>query len=298
MLKHFLHDDTIKHWFNHLQVRGGCMKPYKLPQNYIEFKEFNKHYEKIIQVKPKAIDVTLGGIPPMLNNLSYLYNTWAQGYPVYCVRESLLSDMLLTDVGENLPLFAEIELEMPCYLLFLPRGKIKSGNKGCYIDYLIVQHQELSHSEFKYAIAWGCADSGGNWLFGTKRIRRDGTLQASGFLVNSEEQEKIAYDIRNIVLQSILLLQYYPEVQQEIKVIPGKEKGFGAKTKGSSEHRLPRWLGEENPHPKIGNVTGTGSGKSTHYRRGFWRMQPCGEGRAQIKLVKVRPAWVRGNSLP
>ena len=74
------------------------MKPYKLPQKYLEFKEFHKHYEKIIQVKPKAIDVTLGGIPPMLNNLSYLYNVWAQGYPVYCDG---IGEFSLTVRGES-----------------------------------------------------------------------------------------------------------------------------------------------------------------------------------------------------
>jgi hypothetical protein len=273
------------------------MKPYKLPQKYLEFKEFNKHLEKITTVKPKPIDVTLGGIPPMLNNLSYLYSTWAQGYPVYCVRESLLNDMLLTDVGENLPLFADIELEMPCYLLFLPRGKVKSGNKGCYIDYLIVQHQELDIPEFKYAIAWGCADSGGNWLFGTKRIRRDGTLQASSFLVNSEEQEKIAYEIRNIVLQSILLFQYYEsEMVQEMTVVSGKERGFSQEAKTPSQFRLPRWLGEEK-HLKTKNTattTGAGSKKSPHYRRWHWRVQRYGEGRSQTKVIKIRSIWVRG----
>jgi hypothetical protein len=270
------------------------MKPYKLPKEYLDFQAFNKHLTTIQLIKPKPINVL--GMPEVANNLSHIYGVWAQGYPLYCVRDSLLEEILKTDVGENLALFADINLAMPSYVLFLPQHRIKSPSGKGYIDYLVINHQELDLPEHKHAIAWGGVDSSNGMFLAYKRIRRDGTLQRSRFETENKEQQEQSLLLRNIALQSILLLQYYPEIEEQITVVPGKEKGFGTAVKSESQFLLPRWLGKESK-PAASSSTGkSGASKATHFRRGHWRAQPCGKGRAETKITWVRPAWVAANS--
>jgi hypothetical protein len=264
------------------------MKPYKLSKGYSDFQLFNKHLTTIQLIKPKPINVL--GMPEVGNNLSHLYGVWAQGYPLYCVRDSLLEEILKTDVGENLALFADINLAIPSYVLFLPQHQIKSPSGKGYIDYLVINHQELDLPEHKHVISWGGVDSNEGLFLVYKRIRRDGTLQRSHFGTEDRKQQEQSLLLRNIALQSILLLQYYPEIEEQITVVPGKEKGFSKPTT-EPQFLLPRWLGKESK--SVSSSAGkSGASKSTHFRRGHWRAQPCGKGRAETKITWVRPAWV------
>jgi hypothetical protein len=240
-----------------------AVKPYKIPKGYLDFQSFNKHLLVAQLVKPKPIDVL--GMPDVPRNLSHIYSMWARGYPLYCVRPNLLEQMLETDVGENLALFSDINLAIPSYVLFLPQNQIKSPTGKGYIDYLVINHEELDLPEHKYCIAWGGVDSNEGMFLAYKRIRRDGTLQRSHLGDGTEEQKARSLLIRNIVLQSVLLLQYYPEVEEQITVAPGKEKGF-SKPKTESEFLLPRWLGKERT-PSISSRSGkVGASKATHFR--------------------------------
>jgi hypothetical protein len=269
------------------------MKPYKLPKGYLDFQSFNKHLLTVQMLKPKPIDVL--GMPDVPRNLSHIYGVWSRGYPLYCVRPNLLEQMLSTDVGENLALFADINLAIPSYILFLPQHQIKSPSGKGYIDYLVVNHEELDLPDHKYAIAWGGIDSNEGSFLAYKRIRRDGTLQRSRFTVKDKERQEQSLLIRNIVLQSILLLQYYPEIEEQITVAPGKEKGF-SKPKAESEFLLPRWLGKESTSATSSSTGKSGASKATHFRRGHWRAQPYGKGKVETKIIWVRPAWVAANS--
>jgi hypothetical protein len=269
------------------------VKPYKLPKGYLNFQQFNNHLSQIQLVKPKPINVL--GMPEVANNLSHIYSKWSQGYPLYCVRPNLLEEMLETDVGENLALFTDINLAIPSYVLFLPQYQIKSPcGKGC-IDYLVINHEELDLPEHKHAIAWGGVDSNDGLFLAYKRIRRDGTLQRSRFGTEDKEQQEQSLLLRNIALQSVLLLQYYPEIEEQITIVPGKEKGFGG-NKLESPFLLPRWLGKESKSSPSSSTGKSGASKATHFRRGHWRAQPCGKGRAETKITWVRPAWVAGNN--
>jgi hypothetical protein len=230
-------------------------------------------------------------MPEVTNNLSHLYGVWSQGYPLYCVRPNLLEQILETDVGENLALFADINLAIPSYVLFLPQHQIKSPSGKGWIDYLVINHQELDLPEHKHVIIWGGVDSNDGLFLAYKRIRRDGTLQRSHLGDGSDEQKAQSLLIRNIVLHSILLLQYYPEIEEQITIAPGKEKGFGA-AKSESQFLFPRWLGKESKSAASSSTGKSGASKSTHFRRGHWRAQPCGKGRTETKITWVRPAWV------
>lgn len=257
-------------------------KPYKIPNAFLSWKVFQKHLEMLQLISPKKINIY--GYPSVMENLSFLYNTWAEGYPLYCVRETLLDEILKTEVGEKIELFDEINLSVPCYALFFPKNKVKSPTKG-FLDYLIVYHEEINYPEYKHFIAWGGIDSSESTVFGYKRIRNDGTLQRSHFTTEDKEQQDQALQIRNIVLQSILLLQYYPEFSEQMLEVRCEPKGFGNRVNPKeSEYQLPRWLGQER---KTSINVGTGTAKNKHYRRGHWRSLPSGEGKTW-----VRPTWV------
>jgi hypothetical protein len=271
------------------------IKPYKLPQDYIKWANFLDHSDKISLLSAqKPYDLTNG--INVGKNLAYLHEKWFIGYPVYCVRRSLIEEMLETDVGDNISLFKNIDLGVPTYLLCFPESTIKSPVGNGFIDYLIVDIVEndvknSENNEYKYLIFWGCFDSNNTLLFSGKGIRWDGTIKRSPFILSGLEKDA-AFLVRNIVLQSILLLQYYPEIQHEMENTT-QSKGFGpVKT---SEYRFPRWLGSK----KINNgITERGEGqretakKSKHYRSHHWRLQPCGEGRREVKPVRVRGTWV------
>jgi len=264
-----------------------------MPSNYLSWPSFLKHRELLSYVP--TIKNTSFTSPSVGGNLAYLYEFWSQGgYPVYCVRDSLLEDMQQTDVGEKLDLFADIRLAMPSYVLFFPRKSVKSvSGDGGFIDYVIINHEEIvDHPDYKYVITWGAIDSKGCMFFSGKQIRRDGTLKSSYFTTDDEEQRKATLSLRNIVLQSILLLQYYPNIEEEmtsLPISPSKARGFTKppeEDNSAADTLFPRWLGRECHVPKANaTITGSGRSKSPHFRRGYWR-------RRNNKIIWVRPCAV------
>jgi hypothetical protein len=261
-------------------------RPYKLPEQYLKFQIFQKHQKILSEISPKEISVNFNSLTleDSARNLAHLFKLWEKGFPLYCVRPSLLEDMMLTDVGENLALFNHIELEVPCFALFFPHGKVRSPHHGV-LNYLIVQHEQIDTVEHKHLIFWGGIDSEERMIVSSKKIRKDGTLLRSQFSNNDKSMQEKVLAIRNIVLQSILLLQYYPHIVSDCQ--PSSGKGFGQNSKNESQYRLPRWLGEESrSSQKADAEKGKGKGKCTHFRRGHWRLIK------EKKLVYVRPAWV------
>ena len=264
------------------------MKPYKLPTGFLDWKEFEKHLTvfSIVEAEP----INLYGKPSVLKNLAYLYQTWARNFPLYCLRQELLEDMLLTDVGEKLELFSDIQLAIPCYALFFPKNKVKAPNGEGYLNYLIIHHQESNLEDYKHFISWGGINSKGGQLLSSKRIRRDGTLVRSHFSSDDKKNQETVLVIRNIVLQSILLLQYYPALVEDVKVAE-ISKGFGGfKTPKEPEFQLPRWLGQEKQRTTSDN-NGQRQSVATHFRRGHWRKL-----KQQESPIWVRPTWVNSQN--
>ncbi len=101
---------------------------YKIPKGYMPWNRFAGHASNLSLLRGQKL--TTENLPS-LHNLAYEFQAWLHGYPLYCVRQSLLEDMLDTDVGENLALFSNIQLPIPCYLLFFPQQQVRSpGKKG------------------------------------------------------------------------------------------------------------------------------------------------------------------------
>lgn len=268
-------------------------KPYKLPRDYLPYNSFEKKTEALSLIYGRPV-VRNAPVHNTLTYAAYYHQKWAEGYPLYCVRESLLEDMLETDVGDNLPLFEDIELAIPTYALFFPKNSLPGLKSGSYIDYLIVHHEELTCPDYKHLICWSGIESSNSSLFSCKSIRRDGTLISSSWYTDDEDEKKRVFNIRNVALQSILLLQYYPELaSKEVdikKIINDSKKGFAAPAAAELDYRSPRWLGEESRSENRNGFqpqeAGNGTKKSKHYRKKHWRKL------ADNRLVRVRGAWV------
>jgi hypothetical protein len=266
----------------------------------MKWSRFLDHSEKISLLNSlKPTDLLV--VTNLERSAAYLYEEWSKGYPVYCVRKSLIKEMLETDVGENISLFKNIDLVLPTYLLCFPKSTIKSPIGNGFIDYMIVNIaenniNESENNEYKYLIFWGGFDSNNNLLLSGKGVRWDGTIKKSKS-IDSEIEVDAAFLIRNIVLQSVLLLQNYPEIQEEMKSIAtSKPKGFRKDTE-PLDYRLPRWLGSEKTAKEYSERSESTSTRetaktTTHYRSWHWRLQPCGEGRKDIKPVRVRGTWI------
>jgi len=275
------------------------MKKYKLPKNYLDWGKFETHLIFFENQRPRKIDINDFSSRIIYNNIencAYFYQIWKQGnYPVYCLRDSLLEDIQNTDVGENLPLFEDLEIAVPICALFLPRNQLKSPHLNNYIDYLIISQEAIISEEFKYLIVWCGIDSNQQVFFGAKRIRRDGTIQQSYFSSENVEQNQAALGLRNIALQAILLLDFYPDIVEQMNSLPDKANGFG--TDRAKDCLLPRWLGKERKKSQSDSANqGTGAKKSPHFRRGHWRLQPYGEGRAKTRPIRIAPTYINSQT--
>jgi len=103
--------------------------------------------------------------------------------------------------------------------------------------------------------------------------------------------------LQNLLLRLILIMGCRPElIEQDDKVI--KVNGGFGKGKAIDLYQ-PLWIGRnysikrDTGEPGSGGVQGT---KRVHWRRGFLRNQPYGQGRQQRKLVWIEPVLVMGGS--
>lgn len=105
--------------------------------------------------------------------------------------------------------------------------------------------------------------------------------------------------LQSIFLRLILIMECRPELvdaptkQQKVTV----NQGFGKAQ--ALDFYQPLWIGQEYRFKRENIDKGDssskqGSSKSPHWRKGFLRNQPYGEGRQQRKLVWIEPVLVMG----
>jgi hypothetical protein len=103
--------------------------------------------------------------------------------------------------------------------------------------------------------------------------------------------------LQSIFLRLILIMQCRPELVDTTSELVRVNKGFGKAQ--AQDFYQPLWLGlgyrlkREGTQSSEGS-SGTHGTKSVHWRRGFLRNQPYGEGRQQRKLVWIEPVLVMG----
>ncbi|MBD6620551.1 hypothetical protein FNW02_33450 [Komarekiella sp. 'clone 1'] len=104
--------------------------------------------------------------------------------------------------------------------------------------------------------------------------------------------------LHSILLRLILIMECRPELVDTTSELVRVNKGFGKAQ--AQDFYQPLWLGLGYRLKREGmQTTSEGSSvthgtKSVHWRRGFLRNQPYGEGRQQRKLVWIEPVLVMG----
>ncbi len=99
--------------------------------------------------------------------------------------------------------------------------------------------------------------------------------------------------LQSIFLRLILIMECCPELVEKEAQIVKANKGF-AKDKAKDFYE-PLWIGRNyRVKSDVQDKGGTHASPRVHWRRGFLRNQPYGQGRQQRKLVWIEPILVMG----
>jgi hypothetical protein len=209
--------------------------------------------------------------------------------PAYWVGKDLLEALqqsVLTVEVENL------NWAMKTGMFMLPKDVILSPENNS-ID-AIFWHYNVEES----LVFWACTD---NDLFFCRRFKLDNQKLKHIDPGDIDPKVVVGFNeyLQSIFLRLILMMECRPELvdveekQQKITI----NKGFGKVQ--AQDFYQPLWIGQNYRFKREGTVSSDGSSKqggakSPHWRRGFIRNQPYGEGRQQRKLVWIEPVLVMG----
>ncbi len=111
-----------------------------------------------------------------------------------------------------------------------------------------------------------------------------------------ENDNEFVERVRNLVVNILLYLEYYPNTSTEISEteISTKAQGFTNITNPNIRHA--RWLGKGYQTKSENTKTGTHLSPHTHWRRGHWRVLESGEDKRwkQSKRIWIEPTLVNG----
>ena len=260
--------------------------PFKIPSNYLQWDEL----VKIFDIGFKFLEVNA---PPELRmGIDQQALIWAsyQNPKIYCIAPDLLEQFQLTDVGDRPELLIDLKCPISSFILLAPSKSIKSPcDDSAYIDYLVINILGENHpippeyfsiykevprvpSGYKFAIFWSGIDSKGNPFMSMRGVRKDGKHSQSVFLDSDPEKQKTTLELREIVLQVVMSLEFKPDLIEDIQSneIKPQSKGF-SKPQNKKDCLYPRWIGKQ--YRKSSNQ----SKKSPHWVRGHWRRQPKGK---------------------
>lgn len=274
------------------------MKPYKLPKEYSKWEDFIDEMDFFCCNSKKINYGNFSNeVNPIIDDISL---DKIKNSPVYCIRKQLVEEIGLTDVCEKTSVLAELQIAIPTFILFVPENIVGSptDKTESTVKYIVIQHKEINTETHKSAIYWIAMDSCKQFSVGARKIRQNGEYSKNSIvenvnLVNRQEVEKKFFSLQNLILQSLMLLQVYPELAEQMTFAQTHEvKGFG-KINHESQYRLPRWLGTERIkriYERSDNQSGIP--KCPHVRSGHWRSQPHGKQNKERKTIWVRPVWV------
>jgi hypothetical protein len=242
----------------------------------------------------------------------------AQQSPVYIARSDLIDQLNRTDITKK-GVFAGIDLGIRQSLFLFPTTKIKTPSDG-YLDWAIVTYLERG-DETRLAYA-DCFMDGHGWedldenavgqfrwfsmtdrgmdFVSTKIILQDGSLSEvpeSKFIGISltDEDKTFINQMTNLLIQCLILPNFEPDLVVD-RVTPAS-KGFQQpSTQKGDKYWYPRELKcpeELKVRYKSEPKGGTHASPRSHWRRGHWRNQPCGEKSSERKIVWIKPVLVK-----
>lgn len=276
-----------KGWFNEIVIR-----PTLSVDGYESYEKVCGHvadvyfagdekslHQKVISGAAESINITL----------YTLFKVGEAKCPAYWVNNDLLSALMQSNL--------DIEVEnlrwaMKTGFFMLPKGAVLSPENRS-ID-AIFWHSDIDN-DFLY---WTAMD-GMNCF--CRRFKIHDNLKQFRYTDTQDFNPQVVTEfneyLQAIFLRLILIMECRPELVDKESELVRVNRGFGKAQ--AQDFYQPLWLGlgyrlkREGAQSSEGS-SGTHGTKSVHWRRGFLRNQPYGEGRQQRKLVWIEPVLVMG----
>lgn len=229
----------------------------------------------------------------------------ATSFPCYWLNSNLLSAFLQTD----LPDVMGMKRLHKYGTIFLPTGMIRSPD-GYPVNWIIFAHRLKGEvSTIQLQKPQRIFNTYPEDMLQIFTLVGDATLYFSGCSLERTNENKLPYretslsdseeefinKLLSIAIQCLLWLQIY-------KAKESTPSGVGFNSKSASYNRVqnPRWIGYNYQlkttaqSEKINNLPTDSNRKSPvqHERRGHWRSQRVGAGRAHIKTIWIEPHLV------
>jgi hypothetical protein len=293
--------------------------PYKIPKGFMNWKALSRQ----IAISLDMI-ATFGrfSLPCDEINSRYIYQTesWFRGkFPLYLLSLNLCRAFDQSQVLDKPNCLLHLTIPVEEFILLPPLGMIKTEN-SFFIDHIVVNAYKtdgiskrfkdslggfINYDEagIKTMVAWSAVDNRGTVYSIARGLKSDGTFyeynrQFIGSNSVLSKTDLVLVDrINNIVLQSILVQAYKPElIELETSRGFGGNPTVSRKNKGQPPLAIyPRWLGKNyqiKTH-RQNFSSGTGTPKRTHWRSGHWREQPYGSRENPLyKQIFIEPILI------
>ncbi|RCJ20230.1 hypothetical protein A6S26_05775 [Nostoc sp. ATCC 43529] len=207
--------------------------------------------------------------------------------PAYWVNKDLLEALLQSVLTVEIE---SLNWAMKTGMFMLPKGVILSPENRS-VDAIFWNYD--SEADILY---WAATDGSSSFC---RRFKLNG--QKVTYTDSQDIDPKVVKGfneyLQSIFLRLILIMECRPELVDTTSEVIRVNKGFGKAQ--VQDFYQPLWLGlgyrlkREGTQSSEGS-SGTHGTKSVHWRRGFLRNQPYGEGRQQRKLVWIEPVLVMG----
>jgi hypothetical protein len=207
--------------------------------------------------------------------------------PAYWVNKDLLEALLQSVLTVEIE---SLNWAMKTGMFMLPKGVILSPENRS-VDAIFWNYD--SEADILY---WAATDGSSSFC---RRFKLNG--QKVTYTDSEDIDPKVVKGfneyLQSIFLRLILIMECRPELVDTTSEVIRINKGFGKAQ--AQDFYQPLWLGlgyrlkREGTQSSEGS-SGTHGTKSVHWRRGFLRNQPYGEGRQQRKLVWIEPVLVMG----
>lgn len=317
----------VRRYWHDMRERGSKLLEYKalISKRYRTPQGYRDHADVALDIITVCYVLMSSKILSNISNFTeritcYLTsNLIASQAPVYWVSEKLLESILETELPQQV-VIDHLQRSIRFATIILPKDKVYTPDNE-EITYLSFEHY-LTGDEVpaittgKISITVQRPDSNGVMFFS---ITKEGTAYASNIELSyetpkdsefnlsdslskldsennpKEAEQQFLETLRNIVLQSLLIMQSRPNLLEM-----GQPVGFGGVTKSGKTSLLnqllnPNWIGRNYQPPRVRvDLGGTHASPRTHWRRGHTRLVAYGKGRTERRPHWIEPVLVNG----
>lgn len=272
-------------WFNEIVIRPVIhvdgYESYEKMCGYVADFYYSSEEQKLLR------QLRTNPAESMNITLYTLFKVGQAKCPAYWVNKDLLEALLQSVLTVEVD---SLNWAMKTGMFMLPKGVILSPeNKS--IDAI------FWYFDSEAGILYWTATDGSNFF--CRRFKLD--AQKLTYTDSQDIDPKVVKGfneyLHSILLRLILIMECRPELVDTTSELVRVNRGFGKAQ--AQDFYQPLWLGLGYRLKREGTQSIEGSGgthgtKSVHWRRGFLRNQPYGEGRQQRKLVWIEPVLVMG----